>query len=961
MKCSALFLLILPLFAIAQKKPLDHDVYDGWQSIGERKISNDGRWIVYTITPQEGDAILYVQSTENINEKKSFPRGYNATISEDNKHLVFKIKPTYASLREARIKKKKTDEFPKDSLAVHTLGTDSTIKLSNIKDFKLPEKTGGWVAILKEKEAKAAKPAANKSLDSLQQKIDSLSRLVYQLKNMKGGNADVDFADEEPSSSSANSGSELLLLNLSTGRPQVYKNIAEYHFNKQGTKLLLEYVKENKTKQNGVALVNLPTSRVDTILKGNDFKNFVFNESGNRLAFVAERDTSAAPLLRFFGLYLFEDGLDSARLLIDKKSEGMKLGLTISEHAKPSFSKTGSRLLFGLSELPAAKDTTLVEVDLVKVDVWHYKDDYLQTRQLSGLQNELKKSYAALYDFSADRILQLGTQDLQVMPTAEGDGKYFLASTDTGRRVASQWTGNTLKDIYAVDTETGQSILLKKNFNGQVYPSSTGNHILLFDRKNKHYWIWSGNKLQNISASIKFPLYDEDHDVPSDPGPYGLMGWHQSDSAVYVYDKYDVWKIDLSGIAKPKPVTLGRPVKKVHRYIKLDDEEQFITANQWLYFNTMHSENKKSSVVRLQPGSVASESVTMEGDFTYRTFLKAKDAEKFVFSRESFTKSPNLYMAPVNTASVAGRFASLPITALNPQQEQYVWGTSELFHWKTFDGKPAAGVLYKPENFDPSKKYPVLLYFYERVSDNRNVYYAPSPTPSRLNIPFFVSRGYIVFTPDIHYTKGQPGKDAYNYVVSGVRSLIKNKWVDQKNIGIQGQSWGGYQVAHLVTATNMFKAAWAGAPVVNMFSAYGGIRWESGFNRQFQYEAGQSRIGATPWQKPELYIENSPFFQLPKIKTPLVIMANDADGAVPWYQGIEMFTAMRRLGKPVWMLNYNGEAHNLVERKNRKDIQIRQQQFFDWLLKGEKPARWIVEGVPAVKKGKDWGLEIVNE
>ncbi|HEY0731696.1 MAG TPA: prolyl oligopeptidase family serine peptidase, partial [Chitinophagaceae bacterium] len=216
------------------------------------------------------------------------------------------------------------------------------------------------------------------------------------------------------------------------------------------------------------------------------------------------------------------------------------------------------------------------------------------------------------------------------------------------------------------------------------------------------------------------------------------------------------------------------------------------------------------------------------------------------------------------------------------------------------------------------------------------------------------------FTPDISYTKGQPGKDAYNYIVSGAQALAKNKWVDAKNIGIQGQSWGGYQVLALIVQTPMFKAAWAGAPVANMTSAYGGIRWESGLNRQFQYEKTQSRIGATLWERQDLYIKSSPLFQVPKIKTPLVIMHNDADGAVPWYQGIEMFTAMRRLNKPVWMLNYNGEAHNLVERKNRKDIQIRQQQYFDWLLKGEKPAKWITEGVPAVKKGKDWGLEIVD-
>jgi len=193
-------------------------------------------------------------------------------------------------------------------------------------------------------------------------------------------------------------------------------------------------------------------------------------------------------------------------------------------------------------------------------------------------------------------------------------------------------------------------------------------------------------------------------------------------------------------------------------------------------------------------------------------------------------------------------------------------------------------------------------------------------------------------------------------VNSGVEALKKNPWVDGKHIGIQGQSWGGYQVAYLITQTNMYAAAWAGAPVANMTSAYGGIRWGTGILRQFQYEKTQSRIGSTLWERPDLYIKNSALFSLPSVKTPLVIMANDADDAVPWYQGIEMFSGMRRLGKKVWMLTYNGEAHNLVERKNRKDIQIREQQFFDYMLKGDKPAKWITEGVPAVMKGRDLGL-----
>jgi dipeptidyl aminopeptidase/acylaminoacyl peptidase len=236
-------------------------------------------------------------------------------------------------------------------------------------------------------------------------------------------------------------------------------------------------------------------------------------------------------------------------------------------------------------------------------------------------------------------------------------------------------------------------------------------------------------------------------------------------------------------------------------------------------------------------------------------------------------------------------------------------------------------------------------------------YHAPAPTPSRLNISYFVSNGYLVFAPDIRYQIGGPGRSAEEYVNSGMLHLAKEPWVDASKMGIQGQSWGGYQVAHLITRTDMYAAAWSGAPVSNMTSAYGGIRWTTGMSRQFQYEKTQSRLGKTLWEDRAAYIENSPLFYLDKVTTPVVIMANDQDGAVPWYQGIELFTGLRRLQKPVWMLNYNGEEHNLVQRQNRKDIQIREAQFFDHFLKGKPAASWIATGIPAIRKGIDWGFE----
>ena len=961
MRTVLLSLFLSPFFLYAQKKPLDHSVYDGWQSIGERTISNDGKWVVYTITPQEGDASLYIQSSTDAVNKKIVPRGYSPVITEDSRFVVFKIKPLYKETREARIKKKKPEDFPKDSIAIMELGKDNLWKTAKVKSYKTPQKAAGWVAFHKEREpvtSKATTPT-QKTVDSLRRSLDSLVLLVAELKNMKGGNSDMADAEDDPAgNSSATEGSDLVLKRLGTSQDKTFKNVVDYTFNPTGKKLLMRVNKSARDpkSKNAVLLYNLENNRLDTILKGgNDFKGFAFNEDGTRAAFVAERDTNTKALQKFYELYVYNEGDDSATVLVDKKTYGMKIGNTVSEHGTISFSKSGDRLFFGTAPIAAPKDTSLIDIDLVKLDVWHYKDDYLQTQQLFNLQNELKRSYLAVYDFKLNKMEHLGSKDIPtIYQTAEGDGKYFVAVTDTGRRVSAQWTANTLKDVYSLEVATGDLTLVKKNHYGQIYSSSTGKYIVLYDNKTRNYWAWDGASLKNISSGLKVPLYNEENDTPSDPFPYGIFTWHEKDSFAYVYDRYDLWRLDPTG--KQKPVNLtgnGRSKKDVYRYVRLNPEERYFTTGQPLYFRVQNETTKNVGLLQ----GVLSEKVVLKpvvatSANNYTLMAKAKNASAVIYTKESYTSPPDLYVQIDDKAA--------KLSELNPQQTQYNWGTAELFKWKTFTGKQSEGILYKPEDFDPKKKYPMIIYFYEKLTDGLYNYNAPSPTPSRLNIPFYVSRGYLVFAPDITYTKGQPGKDAYNYIVSGTQALAKNSWVDAKNMAIQGQSWGGYQVVALVTQTPLFKAAWAGAPVANMTSAYGGIRWESGNNRQFQYEKGQSRIGASLWDAPNKYIESSPLFQLPKVKTPLVIMANDADGAVPWYQGIELFTAMRRLGKPVWMLNYNGEAHNLVERKNRKDIQIRQQQYFDWLLKGEKPAKWLIEGVPAVKKGKDWGLEIVD-
>jgi dipeptidyl aminopeptidase/acylaminoacyl peptidase len=385
--------------------------------------------------------------------------------------------------------------------------------------------------------------------------------------------------------------------------------------------------------------------------------------------------------------------------------------------------------------------------------------------------------------------------------------------------------------------------------------------------------------------------------------------------------------------------------------MRTDRDARFINHGEQLVLSVFNRDTKYDGFATKKLGISGEPVILNTGPYATLLSVKAQNADMYVFNKMTVQEAPNVF-----TTTDFKNFTRL--SSINPQQKEYNWITSELIKWKMFDGRMAEGVLFKPENFDPKKKYPVVFYFYEKNADDLYNYRFPAPSASTINIAWFVSNGYIVCDPNIYYKNGEPGESAYNSIGSAAKYLSKMPWIDSTKMAIQGQSWGGYQVAYLVTRTKMFAAAWAGAPVANMTSAYGGIRWSTGLNRQFQYERSQSRLGASLWQKPELYIRNSPLFKADKVVTPLAIVHNDADGSVPWYQGIEYFTALRRLGKKVWMLQYNGEDHNLVERRNRKDLSIRLGQYFDHFLKGAPAPKWMTEGVPAVSKGIEWGTEV---
>ncbi len=985
-------LLMVTSISAQNKKPINHSVYDGWKSIGERIISNDGKFVVYAVNPQEGDGELVIQNASN-NYKKIIPRGYNAVITEDSRYVVFKIKPIFQETRQAKIKKKKADDMTKDTLVINELGNDELVKLPRVKGYKTPEKGFGWVAYQLEKPlpdttkktktavfdstkakmdmlVKLADSILRKSIDSIQGKIER-EELIAAIQKaskeiLKRGGDDLaptgislkDADGDDAAGGGASDGTDLVVRRMNDPKGKTFKLVSEYYFDKKGTRLVIKTTKNSKDSNSKafVLLYSLQLDKVDTVMKGfGDSKNFTFDEEGTQLAFLAERDSSAKALQKFYKLWYYANSPDSARLLVDKNTVGMQLGTTVSENANLKFSKDGKKLFFGVAAVRPPKDTTLVDFELARLDVWHYNDDYLQPQQLKQLDNELKRSYLAVIRPGEDKMVQLGAADAErITLVDEGNADWVLAESTKGNRTEAQWTGRVKTTAYAISTTDGKRKMILANSLANFEASPGGKFVYWYDPVEKNYFTYemASGAIKNVSAKIKLPLYDTENDVPDYPSPAGTTGWTANDQYFLLNDEFDIWQVSPVASEDPKNITngFGRKNKSAFDYVQFDPEKRFLNADETILLRSLNKTNKFGGFYTKKINEVADPLVLINGPYSFNNPVKAKNAEQYIFQRANISQS-ELF--------TTGNLKELTqLTDVASQQKEYNWLTVELVRWKMFDGKMSEGLLYKPENFDPNKKYPIIFYFYERDADGLYSYRAPAPSASTVNVPYFVSNEYLVFDPNIYYHNGEPGQSAYNSVVSAAKYLSKMPWVDSTRMALQGQSWGGYQTAYLVTKTNIFRAASAGAPVSNMTSAYGGIRWASGLNRQFQYEHTQSRIGATLWQRPDLYIKNSPLFGADKVTTPLLIMHNDADGSVPWYQGIEFFTALRRLGKKVWMLEYNGEDHNLVERKNRKDLSVRLGQFFDYWLKDGKPAKWIKDGLPATEKGRDWGLKV---
>lgn len=905
----------LSLSLFAQKKVLDHTVYDNWKQIDRAVLTDKGEIVSYEINPQKGDGVLFLDDAKGSHLLK-VERGTGMRLFNQDKFATYIVKPFADSVRMAKFRKVKKDKMPSD--------TSFLFNIATLERTQLPLKS----------EISSTKEAP-------------LLFIKHDITIPK------DTADKK---SKEKKFSRLTIRNVENGDSLQIDSIGKYSFDKYGNYVIYS-VEGDSTKSVYITdlkkHVKLFHSKIGKITR------LALDEKGNQGAFLATADTSetAIPQLFYFNTSSFSaKKFDSARFapteIVVKEGEGIPVGYGLSSDLR--FSKENGLLYFSYAELPVKKQKdSLLADEKFSLDLWSTSDTLNMPQQIANKKSLLNEKFTAIYMPAEKRWIALTNPSFSNITMPAQDNMPYALCIDTKNYVSEMnWQYPYAKDLYLVDLKNGnREPILKNAMISGVRITPDAKYVVYFDLKKQNWYAFDVKKKQtrDISKGIELPLYDEFNDKPEDPDPYGAFGVSPDFRFLYVYDKFDLWKLDMSGEKQPVCVSKGwgRKNNKRLRYIDLafDNYKNIVDPQSQMLLYTFDFGTKENGFYSLSENQEPVK--LMEGPYKYGIKGVSKDQKNILYTQENFNEFRDIWVSDKSFNK------PVKITDANPQMKDYKWGSVELMKWTDFNGDEVEGLLYKPENFDPQRKYPVIVYFYETHTEDMYKHHQPQPSWSIIIPSMFTSDDYVVFMPDIKYKTGYPGESCYNSVVSGANALIDRGIADPARMGLQGQSWGGYQIAYLVTRTNMFKCASPGAPVSNMTSAYSGIRTGSGMVRMFQYEHGQSRIGDDLWSAPMRYIENSPVFYAPKVETPLLIRHDDADEAVPFSQGVELFMALKRCGKTAWMLNYNNEPHNLKSRPARMDWTIRMHQFFDYYLKDKPAPRWMTEGISIKEKGKD--------
>ncbi len=913
----AAFLLLPPCsFGQVPKKPLTLDEVMKFRALQEPVLSVDGAWVAFTAQPDRGDGEVQVKSVAG---GRSFliERGSRPVFSRDGHWLTALIKPKAADMD------KPAKDRPKSALALLDLQSGKIQTIEKVERSFFSE-DGAWVAYAPFKdEEKSPVPAAK------------------------------DAAKDVPKET-GETGNPLVLRDLASGQEVRLENAAASSFDPLTT-VLVYAVAVTDGKANGLFFRDLrkdgwPESPLQTGERMT-FAGLAWAKDTSKLAFLSavKKDKDDSGLSSLF----IWDG--AKRVLTAAVVESsvppawtipLKNGLTWSSDAKRVF--LGLKLRSASpSPAPAptaAKPSTDDIFDFGKIlekrelDVWHWNDPLINSQQKKLWPQVKDRTFMSVFHVDTKKLVPLADLDMaQALPPDNPTTALGLADKPYQKEIT--WDGS-FSDVYLVDLATGARRPIITHLSDRPSLSPNGKFVAFFRDRHWHLYEAKAGTTRNLTGDVKSAFFQEDDDRPADKPSYGLAGWMEDDAAVLLYDRTDLWLFPTAPNGVPLNLTAGegRKSDRTFRVLRLDPDQKGFLKGQSILLSSYHNRDKNWGFYAAKIGTPGVER-RLEDRKKFVFLAKAKKADMILFTREDYTEFPDLWADDARLASPR------KLTDLNPQIAEFAWGSAELVEWSSADGVPLQGVLIKPGLYDPGKRYPVLVYYYE-LSSQRLYEFNQIVVNHRPCFPVWAGAGYAVFLPDVRFEPGRPGPSAVKSLVPGVQKLIDMGIADPKGIGLHGHSWSGYETAFVITQTDIFAAAIAGAPVGNMTSAYSGISWESGLARQFQYEKDQSRIGASLWEARDLYIENSPVFYADRIKTPLLLMHGDEDGAVPWYQSIEIYLALRRLGKDCIFLQYRGEPHHPQKYPNKLDYSIRMLEYFDHFLKGAPAADWIRNGVP---------------
>ncbi len=888
----------------ANKPTVRVEDYGRFENLGSFTFSPNGQWVAWSIARVDRDVELQWRASRGADSVRAIAYASRPTFSADNRWLAYSIGHSEKERKAAE--KSKTTLHSK--LAVVRLATGETTVIDDVASFTF-DGTGRFLALR-----------------------------GYPAEGQSGA-------------------AGLVVRDLDSGLDTHFGNVSAFEWQDDGAMLAMIIEAPNGVG-NGVQLFDAASGRLRTLESDTvKYRSLAWSEDGDDLAFLrivpgGDREGDNHVVIAWRDL-----ARGGARAELDPaQRDGLPNGHRIVEHREPSWSEDGATVFFGIQEWrwkpgkekvepadSAAADSTSATADdeeQAGVEVWHAGDVSILPQQKVRANTDRQRNHLFAWHVANDRMVQIGndlTENADIV-----DGTRLAFGTDETPYEREAMFGPQYVDLYVIDVATGERTLAVERVQYHNRLSPGGKYIAYYRGGDWFVYDVARRTHTNVTEGVEtsFADVEDDHTVPEKP-PHGFGGWTAGDRSLLLYDKYDIWEVSPDG-RRAERLTDGAASGLRHRLVRIDSDEPSYDLSKPTYLALYGEDTKQYGYGRLTRSGA--ERLVLS-DANVSRIEKAENAEVYGYVVQRFDDSPDLFVG-------SGRLAdAVQLSRTNPFVSQYAWGRAELIEFQNRQGRDLDAALFYPADYQPGRKYPMIVYIYETVSNTLHNWSSPSER-SVYNPTVWTQQGYFVLRPDIVYRDRNPGLSAVDALEPAVDAAIATGMIDPERVGLIGHSWGGYQTAFAATVSDRFAAAVAGAPLTELISMYLSIYWNSGSTDARIFEISQGRMEVPPWEDLESYMANSPVFNIQKMQTPLLVAFGTEDGAVDWDQGIVMYNAARRAGKDMVMLVYEGENHSLAKEPNQIDYHNRILEWFGYYLKGDPAPGWITDGVRFLDKDR---------